>query len=46
MTVWLPDTFILPFCEELDGSPFTILSLGDWMEQFTYGEMVNGKLVA
>jgi UDP-2,3-diacylglucosamine hydrolase len=31
-------------CEELDGTPFTILSLGDWMEQFTYGEMVAGKL--
>ena len=37
--------FHLPFREELDGSPFTILSLGDWMEQFTYGEMVNGELL-
>jgi UDP-2,3-diacylglucosamine hydrolase len=27
-----------------DGS-FTILSLGDWMEQFTYGEMVDGELL-
>lgn len=37
--------FHLAFCEELDGSPFTILSLGDWMERFTYGEMANGKLL-
>lgn len=37
--------FHLAFCEELDDSPFTILSLGDWMEQFTYGEMVNGELL-
>ena len=36
--------FHLAFLEELNGSPFTVLSLGDWMEQFTYGEMVNGKL--
>lgn len=32
------------YCEELDGTAFTILSLGDWMEQFTYGEMVSGQL--
>lgn len=37
--------FHLAYREELDGSPFTILSLGDWMEQFTYGEMVNGGLL-
>jgi UDP-2,3-diacylglucosamine hydrolase len=36
--------FHLAFCEELDGSPFAILSLGDWMEQFTYGEMAAGTL--
>jgi UDP-2,3-diacylglucosamine hydrolase len=37
--------FHTAFCEELDGSPFTILSLGDWMELFTYGEMVAGRLI-
>jgi UDP-2,3-diacylglucosamine hydrolase len=31
-------------CEDLDGTPFTVLSLGDWMEQFTYGEMISGSL--
>ena len=36
--------FHLAFREELDGSPFAILSLGDWMEQFTYGEMTAGTL--
>jgi len=36
--------FHLALCEELDGSPFTILSLGDWMEQFTYGEITAGTL--
>ncbi|MDA8414436.1 MAG: UDP-2,3-diacylglucosamine diphosphatase [Desulfobacteraceae bacterium] len=36
--------FHLAFCEKLDVSPFTILSLGDWMEQFTYGEMAEGAL--
>jgi len=36
--------FHLAFCEELDGSPFAILSLGDWMEQFTYGEISAGTL--
>jgi len=35
--------FHLAFSEQLDGAPFTILSLGDWMDQFTYGEMVAGK---
>jgi UDP-2,3-diacylglucosamine hydrolase len=37
--------FHLGFREELDTAPFTILSLGDWMEQFTYGELVNGELL-
>ena len=36
--------FHLAFCEELDGSPFVILSLGDWMEQFTFGEITAGTL--
>ena len=36
--------FHLAFCEELDAPPFTILSLGDWMGQFTYGEMASGTL--
>jgi len=36
--------FHLAFREELDDPPFTILSLGDWMEQYTYGEMVAGIL--
>ena len=37
--------FHLAFREELDGAPFTIISLGDWMEQFTYGEMTDGELL-
>jgi UDP-2,3-diacylglucosamine hydrolase len=37
--------FHLAFCEQLDGSPFSILSLGDWMEQFTYGEIAGGDLI-
>jgi UDP-2,3-diacylglucosamine hydrolase len=36
--------FHLAFREELDGSPFTILSLGDWMDQFTFGEITAGTL--
>jgi len=36
--------FHIPLCENLDGSNFMILSLGDWMKQFTYGEMVAGTL--
>jgi len=36
--------FHLAFSEQLDGSPFAILSLGDWMEQFTYGEITDGTL--
>jgi UDP-2,3-diacylglucosamine hydrolase len=36
--------FHLAFCEELPGAPFTVLSLGDWMGQFTYGEMADGQL--
>lgn len=37
--------FHLAFSEELPGSHFTILCLGDWMHHFTYGEMVDGKLL-
>ena len=36
--------FHLAFSEKLDDSPFAILSLGDWMEQFTYGEITKGIL--
>jgi UDP-2,3-diacylglucosamine hydrolase len=36
--------FHLAFCEKLDAPPFTILSLGDWIDQFTYGEMTAGTL--
>ena len=36
--------FHLELCECLPGSCFTILALGDWMERFTYGEMVDGVL--
>jgi len=37
--------FHLPFCEELDDSSFRILSLGGWLEQSSYGELVDGELV-
>ncbi|MDD2272031.1 MAG: UDP-2,3-diacylglucosamine diphosphatase [Desulfuromonadaceae bacterium] len=36
--------FHLALCEELTAPPFAVISLGDWMEQFTYGEMRDGKL--
>jgi UDP-2,3-diacylglucosamine hydrolase len=36
--------FHLAYCEQLDDTPFTILSLGDWIDQFTYGEMIAGRL--
>lgn len=36
--------FHLAFCEELDCGSFTILSLGEWMQRLTYGEMVAGRL--
>ncbi len=36
--------FHLPLCEKMPDTPFTILSLGDWMEQLTYGEMLDGEL--
>lgn len=37
--------FHLPICEELQHSTFTILALGDWLKNFTYGEMIEGKLL-
>ncbi|NTV50740.1 MAG: UDP-2,3-diacylglucosamine diphosphatase [Geobacteraceae bacterium] len=36
--------FHLALSENLPGTTFSILSLGDWMEKFTYGEMLDGKL--
>ncbi|MFZ2950210.1 MAG: hypothetical protein WA003_12050, partial [Desulfuromonadaceae bacterium] len=36
--------FHLALRENLPGSPFAVLSLGDWMGQFTYGEMRDGEL--
>ena len=36
--------FHLALCENVPETAFTVLSLGDWMEQFTYGEMKNGDL--
>lgn len=36
--------FHLALHEDIPGTSFTILSLGDWMEQFTYGEMLDGEL--
>jgi UDP-2,3-diacylglucosamine hydrolase len=36
--------FHLAFYEQLQDSPFIVLSLGDWMEQFTYGELTAGQL--
>jgi UDP-2,3-diacylglucosamine hydrolase len=35
--------FHLALREDLPEPLFTVLSLGDWMEQFTYGEMVAGE---
>jgi UDP-2,3-diacylglucosamine hydrolase len=36
--------FHLALRENIPGLPFTVLSLGDWMEQFTYGEILDGEL--
>jgi len=36
--------FHLALRENIPGSLFAVLSLGDWMEQFTYGEMLDGEL--
>lgn len=35
----------LPLCEKLKDSEFTILSLGDWLSSFNYGEMIEGELL-
>lgn len=37
--------FHLAYCEKISNGQFTILSLGDWMKMFTYGEMVDGELL-
>jgi UDP-2,3-diacylglucosamine pyrophosphatase LpxH len=37
--------FHLAYCEKIAESRFTILSLGDWMDKYTYGEMVDGELL-
>jgi len=36
--------FHLAFSEQLNDPTFDILSLGDWMDQFTYGEISAGTL--
>ena len=36
--------FHLALRENVPETTFAVLSLGDWMEQFTYGEMVDGEL--
>ena len=36
--------FHLALCEDLPDTDFALLSLGDWMGQFTYGEMLDGTL--
>ncbi len=36
--------FHLALCENIPETSFTVLSLGDWMEQRTYGEMLDGEL--
>ena len=36
--------FHLAYCEQLDDSSFSILSLGEWLGQYTYGEISAGEL--
>lgn len=36
--------FHLALQKDFAGPPFTLLSLGDWMGQYTYGEMLDGEL--
>jgi UDP-2,3-diacylglucosamine hydrolase len=36
--------FHLALREDVPETAFALLSLGDWMEQFTYGEMLDGEL--
>lgn len=37
--------FHIEVCDNIPNSNFIVISLGDWMEQFTFGEMENGKLL-
>jgi len=36
--------FHLALREDVPGTDFAVLSLGDWMEKLTYGEMLDGEL--
>lgn len=36
--------FHLALCENIPETSFAVMALGDWMEQFTYGEMLDGEL--
>jgi len=36
--------FHLAMCEKYQAPDFTLLSLGDWIDSFTYGEMIDGEL--
>jgi UDP-2,3-diacylglucosamine hydrolase len=36
--------FHFAFREDIPGSDFAVLSIGDWMEQLAYGEMQDGEL--
>ena len=36
--------FHIAFQEKINHATFTVLSLGDWMGQLTYGEMLDGEL--
>lgn len=36
--------FHLALREDIPETSFAVLSLGDWMDQFTYGEMLHGEL--
>jgi len=35
---------VLRFASPASATAFTVLSLGDWMGQLTYGEMIDGEL--
>jgi UDP-2,3-diacylglucosamine hydrolase len=37
--------FHLAMCENIPDHLFTVLSLGDWMGQYTYGEMLDSQLL-
>lgn len=36
--------FHLAFLERVEGAQFTLLSLGDWIHQYSYGEMLDGEM--